>query len=308
MTPDTVLIVDDDQQLGKFTAEVLEQAGFHVELTALGRDGLERVTCAPDHYQAVVLDRRMPDLDGLTILRRMKGNAATRNIPVVLLTGLASEQDIIEGIDAGAYYYVTKPFRESMLQAVVRAAIDDFQARSGLRQELASTASAIGLLHSGEFKFRTPHEARALAGLLAHCTSNPASVVTGLWELLINAVEHGNLAIGYTEKSDLLAAGRWQDEIRKRLAVPPHADKFATVQVEMNAQQVVYTVSDEGQGFDPRPYFEFEPGRATHAHGRGIAMARRLSFSSIEYLGNGNIVRATSPRAEQAAQHTVDAA
>lgn len=302
MTPDTVLIVDDDQQLGKFTAEVLELAGFNVELTGLGRDGLERVGMAPGRYQAVVLDRRLPDLDGLTILRRMKGNSATRNIPVVLLTGLTSEQDIIDGIDAGAYYYVTKPFRESMLQAVVRAAIDDFQSRKDLRQELASTANAIGLLNSGEFRFRTPQDARALAGLLAHCTSNPGAVVTGLWELLINAVEHGNLALTYAEKSSLLAAGQWQDEIKARLASPQHAHKFATVRVEITAQQAIYTVVDEGQGFDPRPYFEFEPGRATHAHGRGIAMARRLSFSSIEFLGNGNTVRATSPRAEHADQ------
>ncbi len=85
---------------------------------------------------------------------------------------------------------------------------------------------------------------------------------------------------------------------------PEYADKYATVQVEITPSRCVYTVTDEGQGFDPRPYFEFEPGRATHAHGRGIAMARRLSFSSIEYLGNGNTVRATSPRAEHSAQHT----
>jgi len=308
MTPDTVLIVDDDKQLGKFTAEVLELAGFNVELTALGRDGLERVACDPSRYQAVVLDRRMPDLDGLTVLRRMKGNAATRDIPVVLLTGLASEQDIIDGIDAGAYYYVTKPFRESMLQAVVRAAIDDFQARTGLRRELASTANAIGLLHSGEFRFRTPREARALAGLLAHCTVNPAAVVTGLWELLINAVEHGNLGICYAEKSSLLASGLWHDEIRKRLASPDHVEKYASVQVEMTPGQAIYTVIDQGLGFDPRPYFEFEPGRATHAHGRGIAMARRMSFSSIEYLGNGSTVRATSPRAEHSDKNTMDSA
>ncbi|MBK8959631.1 MAG: response regulator [Proteobacteria bacterium] len=302
MTPDTVLLVDDDQQLGRFTAEVLDLAGFKVELTTLGRDGLERVTAEPGRYQAVVLDRRLPDLDGLTILNRMKGNSATRDIPVVLLTGLASERDITDGIDAGAYYYVTKPFRESMLQAVVRAAIDDYQARANLRKELASTADAIGLLHEGEFRFRTPHQARVLAALLAHCTANPGAVVTGLWELMINAVEHGNLDISYQEKSALLGSGQWQNEICRRLAAPDYADKHVTVQVELGAREVSYTITDQGHGFDPLPYFEFEPGRATHAHGRGIAMARRLSFSSLEYFGNGNAVRATSARAEHSEQ------
>lgn len=302
MTPDTVLIIDDDQQLGKFISETLMLAGFNVELATLGRDGLERMTITPSRYQAVLLDRRLPDLDGLTILRRLKGNVATRDIPVVLLTGLSGEQDITDGIDAGAYYYVTKPFRESMLLAVVRAAIDDFRARSDLRRELASTTEAISLLQQGEFRFQTPADARGLAGLLAHCAANPAVVVTGLWELLINAVEHGNLGISYAEKSSLLAAGQWQDEIKKRFHEPAHHDKHASVTVTVDANQVIYTVADQGLGFDPTPYFEFEPGRATHAHGRGIAMARRLSFTSIEYLGNGNRVCAAAPCAQHLAR------
>jgi hypothetical protein len=127
-------------------------------------------------------------------------------------------------------------------------------------------------------------------------------VVTGLWELLINAVEHGNLDISYQEKSALLGSGQWQNEICRRLAAPDYADKQVTVQVELGAREVSYTITDQGHGFDPLPYFEFEPGRATHAHGRGIAMARRLSFSSLEYFGNGNAVRATSARAEHSEQ------
>ena len=296
---DTVLIVDDDLQLGKFTAEVLELAGFNVEHTPSGREGLERVGQSPSRYQAVVLDRRMPDIDGLTVLRRLKASSTTREIPVVLLTGLSSAQDIIAGIAAGAYYYVTKPFRGSMLQTVVRAAIGDFQARVALRLELASSINAIGLLHSGEFRFQAPHAARAVAGLLAHCTRNPDVVVTGLWELLINAIEHGNLGISYAEKSELVASGQWHNEITKRLSDGSKRDKYATVTVAMEPQQVVFTVADQGPGFDPQPYFEFEPARATHLHGRGIAMARRLSFTSVEFLGNGNLVRATSARAER---------
>ena len=295
MTADTVLIIDDDPALGKFIAEALMLAGLKVEVATLGREGLDRLTITPSRYQAVLLDRRLPDLDGLTILRRLKGHDATRDIPVVLLTGLTTEQDIIDGIDAGAYYYVTKPFRESMLQAVVRAAIDDFRARIDVRRELASTTAAVGLLQQGEFRFQTPADARSLAGLLAHCTSNPSAVVTGLWELLINAIEHGNLGISYAEKSALLADGHWADEISKRLNDTNYRDKHANLTVTLDGNQVTYTVVDQGEGFDPTPYFEFEPGRATHAHGRGIAMARRLSFSSIEYLGNGSHVCATAP-------------
>lgn len=295
--PDTILIVDDEPALGLLAAETLGDAGLKTETVERGQDALDRLAQCAERYQAVLLDRRMPDIDGLTVLRQMKSGRQTRDIPVVLLTGLASEADIVAGIDAGAYYYATKPCPEPMLVAVVRAACEDFQARLALHDEIATTTGAIALIDSGTFRFRTPAQARALAGLLAHCSATPAAVVTGLWELLMNAVEHGLLHIGYGDKSALLRREALHSEIETRLALPAFRDLHAEVSVAFDEDAVVYTIADHGPGFEPARYFEFDPARATHAHGRGIAMARRLSFSTLDYIGNGNTVRATSQRA-----------
>ena len=112
----------------------------------------------------------------------------------------------------------------------------------------------------------------------------------------INAVEHGNLALSYEEKSALKWDGDWEAEIRRRLALPQFAERYATIHVKQAKHGVVFTITDQGNGFDWEKYLSFDPSRAFDPNGRGIAMAKLTSFSEIEYQGNGNVVVATVSR------------
>ena len=149
------------------------------------------------------------------------------------------------------------------------------------------------MMNRGRFEFRTLEEGRSLAALLAHVCDNPDHVVLGLTELMVNAVEHGNLGIGYEEKSRLNAFGHWEAEIVSRLDRPEHAKKRVTVEFERSENAVVFAILDEGNGFDWQKYIEISPDRALDSHGRGIAVANSVSFDKIEYRGNGNQVRVT---------------
>lgn len=295
--PRRVLVIEDDVALARFVSEVLEEAGMETDTTADGERGWTMVTRDPERYSTILLDRRLPSMDGLEVLKRIKREPAARDIPIVCMTGMISEREIVQGISAGAYYYVTKPFRHEVLLSVVRAAVEEYCARRTVRLELESTANAITLLAQGTFRFRQVDEARALSSLLAKSCARPAQVVTGLWELLLNAVEHGNLDISYAEKSELLASDALRTEIALRLEDPAYAQRVVEVDVAHEAEEIVFTIRDQGRGFDPARYLDFEPERATHAHGRGIAMARGLSFTRLDYLGAGNIVRAVAEAA-----------
>jgi anti-sigma regulatory factor (Ser/Thr protein kinase) len=150
------------------------------------------------------------------------------------------------------------------------------------------------LLEKGVFRFRSLEEARALANTLSRACPNPEKSVIGIEELLINAVEHGNLGISYEEKTQLLLTGTWADEVRYRLASPLGRERSVTVQFERFPDDSVrIEIRDEGDGFDWRPYVDFDVDRAFDNHGRGIAMAKALSFDSLQYCGNGNTVVAT---------------
>ncbi|MEQ8662227.1 MAG: response regulator transcription factor, partial [Gammaproteobacteria bacterium] len=214
-TPPTILLAEDDPHSGRLAAEILEMEGYVVELVVDGEAAWQAIDRRPEVYDGVVLDRQMPGMTGMDILRRMKACAATHDVPVIFLTGMNAAADIVAGIEAGAYYYVTKPYDPDLLVASLRAAINERRAHADLRGELAATVGALGLLRSAQFRFRTVDEARALAGLIANAAPEPQRVVTGLWELMLNAIEHGNLELSYVEKSRLLESGGWHAELAR---------------------------------------------------------------------------------------------
>jgi signal transduction histidine kinase len=156
-----------------------------------------------------------------------------------------------------------------------------------------SVKSALHLLRHAVFSFRTLDEAEGLALLLADISMNPGRTATGYSELLINAVEHGNLGIGYAKKRRLIEDGCWKEEVNKYLQLSPYADRRVEVILNKGAETVVVTVADQGDGFAWGKYLEIDPARVDDIHGRGIAISKGLCFDELEYLGKGNIVVAT---------------
>jgi anti-sigma regulatory factor (Ser/Thr protein kinase) len=151
----------------------------------------------------------------------------------------------------------------------------------------------LNLLHRAEFRYQNLSEARDLALLLADASQDPARTLNGYSELLINAVEHGNLGISYAEKSSLLHEGRWVAEVEARLQHPDYADRLVEVTLDKTGGASRVTITDQGKGFDWQAYVEFSPERVFDLHGRGIAMSKAISFDSIEYVGSGNSVITT---------------
>jgi DNA-binding response OmpR family regulator len=104
----TILVVDDDPVIQKLLSVNFEMEGYRVLTASDGVEGLERVQ--EERPDLVLLDVMMPRMDGLEVARRLKADAATADIPVLLLSAKAQSTDIHGGLDAGADDYVTKPF------------------------------------------------------------------------------------------------------------------------------------------------------------------------------------------------------
>ena len=288
-----VLVVADDEPLAlELLVDLLESEGYTV-LPA--RDGEEAWSILTDPANAVDLlisDRQMPRLDGMGLLARIRQSAQLKGLRTMFVTGLDNEADIAEGIGAGVYYYLTKPYKPKVLRAVVAAALADIASHRLREEEIANSARAMSGLMSASFVCRTPIEARCLAHLLANASPRPQSTALGLTELMLNAVEHGNLGIGYEEKGQLMLEGMLDQEIGRRLVLPEYRPRQVRVDFERRPTGVNYLVRDEGKGFDPTRFLTLEPERATDWHGRGIALARMTSFDHVEYRGCGNEVLA----------------
>jgi len=115
----TILLIDDEKDLVELVRYNLEKEGFDVIAAADGPSGLEiALRHRPD---AVLLDWMMPGMDGLEICRRIREDARTARIPILMLTAKASEPDRVVGLEIGADDYVTKPFSPRELVARVKA-------------------------------------------------------------------------------------------------------------------------------------------------------------------------------------------
>ena len=116
-----VLVVEDEPDIRSLIVHHLEREGFRCRTAGSGGEALARVrSSAPD---LIVLDLMLPGMDGLEVCRRLRGDAATAGLPIIMLTAKADEVDRIVGLELGADDYLAKPFSPKELVARVRAVL-----------------------------------------------------------------------------------------------------------------------------------------------------------------------------------------
>ena len=116
-----ILVADDDRDIGRFVELNLTLEGFEVELVHDGAEALRRAIADPPDL--IVLDVMMPVMDGVEVVRRLRAQAATAAVPVVMLTAKSLSADKVVGLTAGADDYIVKPFDTLELVARVRTTL-----------------------------------------------------------------------------------------------------------------------------------------------------------------------------------------
>lgn len=139
------------------------------------------------------------------------------------------------------------------------------------------------------FRVCEPEEVYDTATQLAALFPQPEAVQTAIYELLFNAIEHGNLQIGYALKGKLLHDGTLYDELRRRMALPEHRHKSVHIECHLFEDRTRLSIADAGAGFDwrrfvPRPFDGF------NINGRGLFIAFRAPFDTIRFNASGNEV------------------
>ncbi|MBF0288976.1 MAG: response regulator [SAR324 cluster bacterium] len=291
-----ILLVDDQAYSLDLLTEFLSEEGYRLSTARDGMEALEILKDPSNDFKAVLLDRNMPKMDGLEALKQMKKHDHLKMVPVIFQTSMSSEDDIREGMDAGAYYYLAKGFERDTLLTIVKSAISDYKGYVSLQNELEETIESVKLMESAAFKIRVPHDAYNLVKLLAHGCPNPKKAAVGLIELLLNGIEHGNLGFSYDEKKQSIQNKEWQDEVKQRLELPENITKTVSLDYTLQDDEIHFLIKDQGEGFDWKKFLEFDPERLFDPNGRGIAMAHGQCFDELEYRGKGNEVLAVIKR------------
>ncbi len=116
--PQKILVVEDMEPVVDILRTILEREGFEVSVATDGPEGLE--AAHKDKPDLMILDLVLPGLDGLEVLRRIRNEPDTAQLPVLILSGKEEEQDKVIGLEVGADDYVTKPFNAKELIARVK--------------------------------------------------------------------------------------------------------------------------------------------------------------------------------------------
>lgn len=121
MGKEKILAVDDEEDILELVRYNLTREGFSVLGTTSGEDALK--IARREEPDLIVLDLMLPGIDGLEVTRKLKNDAKTRTIPVIMLTAKGEEADVVAGLELGADDYITKPFSPRILTARVRAVL-----------------------------------------------------------------------------------------------------------------------------------------------------------------------------------------
>jgi two-component system alkaline phosphatase synthesis response regulator PhoP len=167
---DLVMVIEDEKEIRELVRYNLERAGYRVTAVGDGEEGLRRVFASrPD---LLVLDLMLPGRNGLEILREVRGEALTRDLPVIVLTARSAEMDKLLGFEHGADDYLTKPFGPRELVARVQALLRRSQPSKNEGEyaigELTISTMAREAVHRGRKLALTPREFELLAFLARH--------------------------------------------------------------------------------------------------------------------------------------------
>lgn len=291
-----LLIVDSDRQSLDALKNCFRDTPWIVVSSARSPEEAISVLqdSAGDRFDLLILDSLMAGRNGLGLAQRIKADRRLTTIPIILQTPEQPSAELLrDGAAVGAYHFLAMPACRDAVLSVVHAALTKSSFRNALRRQMRAQADRPEKLEHCEFSIRTLEEAGELAMLVAQACPNPDAALLGISELLVNGVEHGNLGLTYDDKSRLALNNQWKSEVERRSALADNLDKRVRLNFQRSENRITLRITDDGQGFTWQKYLELDPQRACDPNGRGIALARMLSFSSIHYEGCGNIAVAT---------------
>lgn len=289
--PCTVLVVDPCSETQSSIASCVQGRGISIVTASDPAAALAVIEqSAPD---IVITDLFLSSGAGLALTQELR----TRHelCPVIVMAKDAPELVIVRALREGAVDYLHKPIAEEELAHALHRA----------RHLLPGNLADLSGVRRSEHRLIVDSDPAHVPGVISWLMKTTASMLPdiqrlhlrgALQELLLNAVEHGNLEIPYKEKEQALAKGKYEALLAHRLNQSRLKNRQVAIHVfyAKEAKSLLYRIADEGAGFDWRRILNQSqcPGRTDAMNGRGIFLAHSL-FHNLSYNDRGNEVTLT---------------
>jgi sigma-B regulation protein RsbU (phosphoserine phosphatase) len=281
----SILIIDDNVDLLEYLKDFFMIYNYEVILAESGNEGIDKFRqFAPD---VVISDIRLPDKSGNIVVKEIK--EIDHEVPIIVITGYSDHNLILSAMKNGAVELLKKPFKPKDLKYLVTKIETLFKK---IKVKLSSS-----FLQWEKRHLKISNDIHLIPSVTDFIFSNIDYIFgeisfmkIGLQEILINAIEHGNLNITYEEKQDLLTTGDYHNFLRHKASLPGYLDKYVDIKVFSTPQYLKIIVEDMGDGFDlssiPDPQ---NPENFLNELGKGIMMTLN-AFDNVKYNNIGNCV------------------
>lgn len=278
-----IMVVDDDETnrfCTKINLEIIGYNNFHE-----ADDGVTCLEYLENNHDIdiILLDRMMNNLNGVPTLRKIRENPAYDNIIVMFQTGEITEEKLQECMDAGSLYLIEKPYDDKILFNFLDPIVNIIHAKRHFISNLENYKS-----NKCQFELSNFNEIPNVAAQIAAHYKNPLLFYEPIYQLLFNAIEHGNLTIG-EDKNFLMSENLYKNEVNKRQALN---NKIVSVHIDKNDSSIILTIEDEGNGFTHNDKNGFAASKMTKFCGRGIFKAKS-AFDKVEFANGGNKIICT---------------
>ncbi len=285
-----ILVVEDEAVTREFMLMTLKGLGHETASAPDGHAGLQVFNAfKPD---IVFADIQMPVMNGLEMLEKLR--KIDSEALVIINTSLDAPEYTLQALRLKANDYLVKPI-------MVRELSDIIAKYAGILAHRTLNREVLGCIYRRELSMQIGNQLDLLGKIVdrliletetALKPQDRLGVRLGLMEILINAIEHGNLAIGYDEKSVAIEKGPngLEKLVEERLNQEPYRSRHIQIDFYLDRERCEWLVSDQGDGFDfnnlPDPN---DPENLVKCHGRGIMLAR-MQFDDCRFIGTGNQV------------------
>ena len=282
-----ILYVEDDEHIQWLTSTILTSLNHEVSPASDAAQAWRMLEQNPKHFDCLILDKNMPQCSGLELLRAIRSSAWHYDIPAIMLTAEAGNNCLIECLEGGVNLYLTKPATQELLKAALEQVQAEMEKRLGLLNQSKQFSNALSCMSHAHFRIQTPSQASSLAWLLSQQAQQTDHTYLGILEILINAIEHGNLHLKPSERKSLLSKDDFRQELELLSKQSPFCTKWVEVDFSSDDCFATIEVTDQGFGFDWQSSLNQNHSAKSWANVRGFHKIKNAGFINLHYRNNG---------------------
>lgn len=284
----SILIAEDSVTQAVHIQALLESAGYEVLLASGGEQAIEMLSeQLPD---LIVTDLNMPDMDGLELVAYVREHHS--EIPVVLMTADGSEDTAVLALKKGAASYLPKRhLAESLISTVkeILELLESRRTRNEVEEALVAVESTYVVGNDHHFASQVIVVLEEQLHTMKYSDATGMLRITmALREAVTNAIDHGNLGLDSAMRND--DGPGYSEQGRQRAGQEPWMHRKVSITSRVTQDEVSYTVTDQGAGFDPSILPDpLDPENLLRAHGRGLMLIRSF-MDEVSHNETGNAI------------------